>query len=519
MFRGIILAIGVLSLVGAPCAGQVVRRKPAPRMSSPGVRRAPAQPGARAMRAQPVAQAAHQEPVPIAPPAEPANTPPPDGDSAPVPPPASDRRRISLTELQEMARQWNPTLAQAAAGVESERGAYQQAGLYPNPQVGYLNNSASPSSVMQSNGVFLSQEFVTANKLKLARVWEGHELNRVGWEAEAQRLRVLNDLEIRFYEVLGAQEAVFATQALEKIALRGLSTAETLLENKQGSKGDVLQATIQLETVRVSKEDALYRHYAAWQQLANIVGDPGLAPSLLEGTLDAAMPELDFDQCLEELLAKSPQLTSSQANLDHTRAEWQLARAQAIPNVTLQTVIERDNATKSTQASTLVALPVPIYNRNQGNIYRAMADIRAAEAEMDRVRLVLRDLLSESFRRYRINRLQVVRFRDRILPAAEENMELAAIGYQSGEKNFLEVLSARQTYFQAKLSYIESLTELRKASVEIAGLQLTGGLNPSAIGTAIQSTPGGSSQRQRVLLNQVQEAASKQLLPAAQLGR
>jgi len=34
---------------------------------------------------------------------------------------------------------------------------------------GYLNNSASPSSAMQSNGVFLSQKFVTANKLKLAR--------------------------------------------------------------------------------------------------------------------------------------------------------------------------------------------------------------------------------------------------------------------------------------------------------------------------------------------------------------
>lgn len=415
--------------------------------------------------------------------------------------------------------QWNPTLAQAAAGVEAERGAYQQVGLYPNPQVGYLNNSASPSSAMQSNGVFLSQEFVTANKLKLARVWEGHELNRVGWEAEAQRFRVLNDLKIRYYEVLGAQEAVFATQKLEKVAERGLTTAETLLESKQGAKNDVLQASIQLETIRVSKEDALYRHYAAWQQLANIVGDPGLQPSLLEGTLEEDIPDLDFDQSLEQLLANSPQITSSQAALDNARAECQLARAQAVPNVTLQTVIERDNASQSTQASTLVALPVPFFNRNQGNIYRAMADIRGAEAEMSRVRLVLRDLLSESFRRYRVNRLQVERFRDKILPAAEENMELSAVGYQSGERSFLEVLTARQTYFQAKLAYVESQTELRKALVEIEGMQLTGGLNPAEIGAAIQATSGSGAQRQRLLLNQVQDAASKQLLPAAQLGR
>lgn len=510
MFRGFFMAVAVLSLIGHPCLAQAIRRKPAAREQTGSPGRASMRSPFPATRTQSVVQVAHEEPVPAAPLD-------PEVEITPVPTPAG--HRLSLSDLQGIALQWNPTLAQASAGVEAERGSYQQVGLYPNPQVGYLNNSASPSSAMQSNGVFLSQEFVTANKLKLARVWEGHELNRVAWEAEAQRIRVLNDLEIRYYEVLGAQEAVFAAQRLEKVAERGLTTAETLLENKQGAKSDVLQASIQLETVRVSKEDALYRHYAAWQQLANIVGDASLQPALLAGSLEGDIRDLDFEQSLQELLANSPQITSSQAALDHARAECQLARAQAIPNVTLQAVIERDNASKSTQASTLVALPVPLFNRNQGNIYRAVADIRVAEAEISRVKLVLRDLLSESFRRYRVNRLQVERFRDKILPAAEENMELAAVGYQSGERSFLEVLTARQTYFQAKLVYVESLTELRKALVEIEGLQLTGGLNPSAIGTAIQATPGGGAGRQRALLNQVQDAASKQLLPAAQLGR
>jgi hypothetical protein len=98
-------------------------------------------------------------------------------------------------------------------------------------------------------------------------------------------------------------------------------------------------------------------------------------------------------------------------------------------------------------------------------------------------------------------------------------MELASLGYKAGERSFLEVLTARQTYFQAKLVYVESQTELRKAIVEIEGLQLTGGLNPAEIGAAIQASPGSGAQRQRLLLNQVQDAASKQLLPAAQLGR
>lgn len=512
MYRAMFVPIVVLSVIAQPCAAQTGRRNSAHKADAGGARRASAGPMRPSSRKQPIIAVAHQEPAST----DSAAMPIP---AEPLPAPQIGNRQLALSDLQEMALQWNPTLAQAHAGVEAERGAYQQVGLYPNPQVGYLNNSASPSSALQSNGVFLSQEFVTANKLKLARAWEGHELNRVGWEAEAQRMRVVNDLAIRYYEVLGAQEAVFATQKLEKVAENGLTTAEALLENKQGSKNDVLQATIQLETVRVSKEDALFRHYAAWQQLANIVGDPGLQPALLDGALEGEFPELDFDQSLQELLAASPQITSSQAALDHARAEYHLARAQAIPNVTLQTVIQRDNATKSNQASTLVALPLPIFNRNQGNVYRAMAEVRAAEAEMTRVQLVLRDLLSESFRRYRVNRLQAERFRDRILPAAEENMELAGLGYESGERSFLDVLTSRETYFKSKLAYVESLTELRKALVEIEGLQLTGGLNPAEIGTAIQSTPGSGAQRQRALLNKIEDAAARQLLPAAQLGR
>jgi hypothetical protein len=43
---------------------------------------------------------------------------------------------------------------------------------------------------------------------------------------------------------------------------------------------------------------------------------------------------------------------------------------------------------------------------------------------------------------------------------------------------------------------------------------LTGGLNPAAIGTALQSQPGMGGRQQR-LLNQLQEGASKQILPPA----
>ncbi|HEX4131430.1 MAG TPA: TolC family protein [Pirellulales bacterium] len=212
------------------------------------------------------------------------------------------------------------------------------------------------------------------------------------------------------------------------------------------------------------------------------------------------------------LLQASPQLRAAEVRLGHARAEPRREQAQPIPNLTVQTVTEYDKTTGSTNVSTLLALPVPLYNRNQGNIFHAYADIREAQAEIERVRLVLRDTLAASFRRYEVVRNSVEQLRSEILTDAKENLDLTTAGYKAGEFDFARVLAARQTYFQSNLSYVESLAELRKIVVEIEGLQLTGGLNPATLGTAIQSQGGF---RQQGLLNQLQDSATKQILPPA----
>ena len=275
----------------------------------------------------------------------------------------------------------------------------------------------------------------------------------------------------------------------------------------------MLQARIQSNIVRSGLQDAHYRYDAAWRQLADIVGFPAMRRVHLEGRLDEIPPRLDFEQALRQLLAASPQLRASEAELNHARAELARERANRVPNVTLQTVTAYDQLSGATLVNALVAAPLPLYNRNQGNIDHATADIRVAQAEIARVRLVLRDQLSDSFRRYQSAHNQVERLRKSILPDAKENLDLTTEGYKEGEFNFLQVLNARQTWIQSNLAHVEAVTELRKVIVEISGLQLTGGLNPATLGAAIQTTTG--TMQQRGLLKQLQDSSSKQLLPAA----
>jgi cobalt-zinc-cadmium efflux system outer membrane protein len=426
---------------------------------------------------------------------------------------------VTLAELEAMALENNPTLVQAQAAISAEQGIFHQAGIFPNPQVGYLNNTASRSGVENSNGTFFAQEFPTKNKLKLAQNSAAVEIQRYSWDNESQRKRVLNDLKIRYYEVLGAQESLKVAEHVVQIAEEIERIAADRFQRKIDTEPDYLQAERHLDLVRIGRDDAEDRLETAWDQMAIMIGCSHLQRVPINEDLTQNIPILDRETCWQNLLANSPQLRSTECDLGHAVATYNEARAQAYPNVTLQIVTKYDTVTQADTISSLVALPLPITNRNQGNIEKSSADIQAARAEITRVQLVLRDQLNESFRDYRKFYRTATRFEKTILPSMEKSLESATRVYKSGQTGITPVLTQQQQYFQTQETHIEALTNLHKTAVQIQGMQLTGGLNPAAIGSAIQNQPGGGAQRQRALLNETLDRNTKQLMPAAQIAQ
>ncbi len=215
------------------------------------------------------------------------------------------------------------------------------------------------------------------------------------------------------------------------------------------------------------------------------------------------------------LLECSPLLKSQAAELQAAHTEVDLAHAQAVPNISLQVVAEHDRAQNFNSLSTFVALPVPIFNRNQGNIVSAEAFLVQQHKEYERLRLALADQLAGSFRQFHSLRGEAARLKSDVLPRAEENLTLTTEAYRLGRMDFLRVVDARRTYFEAKLTEIDAVTELHKIVIEIEGLQLIGGLNPTEVGTALQTTRGSG---QRGILSQQleqQRNGSSRNLPGA----
>src|SRR5581483_8730537 len=160
----------------------------------------------------------------------------------PIDVPRQQNTPLTLASLESLALNHNPTIPQAQSLVQQQQGLTKQVGLYPNPALGYLRADPDQPGQSQSQGVFFSQELVTAGKLSLARAAGREEIAFSNWQLQAQQARVLNDVRIRYFEVLGAQRAIKAAEELEALALDGVQAAEKLLKAQQGTRPDVLQA-------------------------------------------------------------------------------------------------------------------------------------------------------------------------------------------------------------------------------------------------------------------------------------
>jgi cobalt-zinc-cadmium efflux system outer membrane protein len=389
------------------------------------------------------------------------------------------RGPLTLSDLEEVAFQNNPTLAVAAARMDAACGREVQAGLYPNPVIGYHGTELGNLGTAGQQGAFISQRFVTAGKLRLDQAMAGMETDEALFQWHAQQQRVLSDLRVRFYEALVAQRRVELTRNLAEIGDDLVRATRKLIETQLGTENDLLQAEIRADEAHILYDNACNQHNEAWRRLTAVIGVPTMPMVPLAGDLEAGAPGLSWHDCYSAVLDRNPEMNAAQARLDRAAIAIRRARREPIPDVDVSVSVRHHNVSSDDVANVQVGIPIPIFDRNQGNVCSAEAEWVAASNEVMRIQLDLQDRLAVVFRRYADARQQVDRYAERMLPRAERSLKLVMDGYEQGQVPYLTLIESQQTHLQVNLSYLESLRTLRTASAIIEGQLLTGGLSES----------------------------------------
>lgn len=390
---------------------------------------------------------------------------------------------LSLEQLEQMALESNPTLDQAAALVQAAAGRTLQAGLYPNPAIGYNGEEISTPAAGGEHGAFVQQTIVTAGKLRLSRNVSAHEQTQAEELARAQRLRVLNTVRLLYYRTLGAQQFVVWRQRLATLTQEAVGVSQQLFNVGQADQPDLLQAEVEAQQAQLDLGAARYELERTWRELAAVAGNPDLKQQPLAGKLDEALPELDWDKSLATLFEESPERKAAQVGVQRAEAALKRAQVEWIPDITFRGGVnynfERfapEDKRIGPEGFVEIRIPLPVFDRNQGNIAAALADLERARREVQRVELSLRQRLAATFAEYRTARQTVEAYSARILPNARRAHEMYLQRYQQMAAAYPQVLIAQRTMFQTQVAYVAALTAVWRSAVEIRGLLLVDGL-------------------------------------------
>jgi cobalt-zinc-cadmium efflux system outer membrane protein len=416
---------------------------------------------------------------------------------------------FTLDRALETARQHNPTLRQAEAGIRAARGRAEQEGLYPNPTIGYSGDEIrGGESGGGKQGFFVEQTIVTGGKLSRAREVFRKETQLAEIEAEEQKIRVETAVKIAFYRVLAAQELADARADLARVAQESFETERRLQNTGQADETEILTADLEARRMKLAARTMENTLREEWRALASVLGRPELPLQTVSGDLDRGWPELDEHQ-VESVATQSPATRIATGAAE--RANAQLARAQRekVPDIQVRAGLDYNHEplenpllTTGWQWNAQVAVEIPIFNRNQGNIAAARSDIDRAEAEKQRVALTLRERASTAFDEYANARLTAEEYRDSILPLAQKSYSLMCDRYGEMLASFPRVIESKRKLFELQSEYIASLEAVWTAGLSLQGFLLTDGLEvptlPAEMDRTIRETNLPTAERGRL---------------------
>lgn len=378
---------------------------------------------------------------------------------------------LTLTDLEHLALDRHPRMAQAELAVEDARGRAVQAGLYPNPVFIFygdeIGDRTGPPGILSP---FITQEILTAKKRPLGVAAAQREVDQACLAVATQRFALLVSVRQAYFDVLAVRARIDASEAATSQGQAALVSAGQLVKANKLTPYD--QGLIEVEVLKYQSDLDAARHELgpALRRLAAVTGADLRGPVL--GSLDVPLPDYEADRVGRAVLMVSPELQSARVGIEKARLLLARAQADAKPNVTIGAGYVRQSQNRSDDVSVQLGFPVPVFNRNQGKIRSAQAAYADAGQEVTRVELDLSDRTAAALRDYSGAKRKAELYRDRLLPRAKQVIELGRLARDAGEIDLLKGLEAYRALNDARQEYVKSQVDAWKAAATLSGLLL-----------------------------------------------
>jgi cobalt-zinc-cadmium efflux system outer membrane protein len=396
---------------------------------------------------------------------------------------------LTLADLEQRALAQHPAIAQAAAQVDAAKGRAAQAGMLPNPTVGYVGDEISGGAVNRGgeHGFFVEQTIPLGGKLARGRDVFAREADTAQAATDTERQRVLTAVRRAYRAALIADRRVAVRDQLARLATEAVRTAGQLFNTGVADKPDTLAAEIEAQRAQLALVDAQNMRRRVLRELGLLVGDPALAPRAssappaftLAGSADEPLPAIAEEAMLAQTLTDSPEIEAARRDTRRADAALGQARREAAPDLVLRAgprynreLLERESKPVGWEGSFEVGITLPLFNRNQGGIAAAGAEVARSKAAVRQTELTAAARVADAFAEYDTARRTVDIYQREILPRASEAYALYRRSYEQMAAAYPQVLMAQRTLFQSQDQYLDALDRAWEAAITLQGFGL-----------------------------------------------
>lgn len=402
-----------------------------------------------------------------------ANQPTPDDSNEIVSAP-NPTGELSLSDAVALAIEHNPNLRAFSLDMRVAEAHAIQAGLWTNPELeAEVENIAGRDRLSGTEEaettISLAQMIPIGGDIKRRKELAGVRVERANWDYEAARIEVVAQVAQRFVASLAADRRL----ELAKQALELASETERIAKQrvKAGDASPVEQSRVLVPVIIAEvelKQAGLFRD-SAYQRLAMTWGGRDVTFDRVVGDLEA-IEQIPDAQTLVRYISDNPIVAEWTAQISERIAERRLAEAEATPDLTGRIGLKHFNEDDESALIVGLSLPLPVYDRRQGDIRAARLGEASARQRRRDAELRIEGMLSAAYTQLVSSYTESTMLRDRALAAANDAYESTKAAFDQGSLPFIDVLDAQRTLFDLQRRYVEGLVGYHAAVIEIETL-------------------------------------------------
>jgi len=356
-----------------------------------------------------------------------------------------------------------PAVQATAHEVSASEAGLEQAGRLPNPELAYLREGQQAGT--RTTTVQINQPIELGGKRQARVALAQGALELARSEQLAVRRQVRAEVIAAWYEVLVARQRQELAQALGDLARKSVEVAGKRVVAGKISPIDETRARLAAADAATELHQARAQLVIAKTKLGALVGRPAYA-------VEVAGPHGELPQVppLAALLARigdTTEVRQARSQLAAREAQTGVERAARLPDLTVSVGSQRDEQAGRRQAVVGLSMPLPLFNRNEGNLRAALRRTDKAREELAAARASASSALVSAYTRYEVAAGEAVLLRQDVIPQARNAYELTLKGFEYGKFPFLDVLDAQRTWFQAQSRLWNSMLDACRAYAEI----------------------------------------------------